>query len=200
MRRWLGELEDYVAIVVAMQGSLGGSSTGSIGVAYRSKPPTSLTPLAMLDTRSTNAGHVERHSPDYDPVGADEHDHVVSLPAAVHAIACWVREERDTPEPRSWTLVSELRYLRSMVDGCAIEQWVDDLHGEIKELHHKARLLAHDAPPGPMGHCLIATCAGTVFPATVKDAQGRHDGGRCDTCKDTYTGSRMAYLGAQEAG
>jgi hypothetical protein len=152
----------------------------------------------MLDTRSTSAEHVERHSPDYDPVGAEEHDHVTSLPSAVHAIACWVREEHETDGPSSWTLVSEIRYLVSAVDRCALAQWVDDLHGEIRELHHQARLLAHDAPPGPLGTCLSVGCGGTVFPATVKDSAGRHDGGRCSACSRPYTGPDLVRLGVSE--
>lgn len=198
MRLWLRELEDYVAVILAMQGSIGGKETGSIGVAYRSKPPVSLTPLAMMDSRSTSAEYVERHSPAFDPVGADEHDHVTSLPDAVHAIAVWVREERETSAPGAWTLVSELRYLRGEVDGCALEQWVDDLHGEVKELHHKARMLAHDAPPGPLGTCLSIDCGGTVYPASVKDSAGRHDGGRCNACSRTYNGPDLVRLGVSE--
>lgn len=198
LRRWLTELEDYVAVILAMQGTIGGQATGSIGVSYRSKPPVSLTPMAMMDRRSTTADYVERNSPAFDPVGAEDHDHVTSLPEAVHAIATWIREERGAQEPRSWTLVSELRYLRGEVDGCAIEQWVDDLHSEIKELHHKARMLAHDAPPGPLGTCLSIECEGTVFPASVKDSSGRHDGGRCSACSRTYNGPDLVRLGVSE--
>ena len=135
-----------------------------------------------------------------DAVGHEAHDHVRSLPTAVHGIAEWVRGERDESNPTKWTLVSELRYLATTVDWCAQQPWVDDLNSDLRELHATARLLAKDQPPGPMGRCLVATCDGTVFPATVKDSSGRHYGGRCDTCGDTYTGTRLLRLGAQEAG
>jgi hypothetical protein len=200
MRLWLRELEDYVAVILAMQGSIGGKETGSIGVAYRSKPPVSLTPLAMLDSRSTTAEYVERHSPDFDPVGAEEHDHVTSLPAAVHAIAVWIRGEREVSEPPSWTLVSEVRYLVGEVDGCALEQWVDDLHGEIKELHHKARIVAKDAPR-PVGKCLTIDCDGMVF-WEIRDRLAV-ERARCSNraCGRIYTGLDLVRLGAaQEAG
>lgn len=200
MRGYLRELEDHVAIILSMRGSIGSKPHGSVGVSFGSKPPVSLTSLALLDTRSTTADHVERNSPAFDPVGADEHDHVRSLPSAIHDTAVWIRGERDESDPKSWTLVSELRYLATVLDWCAQQQWVNELHDDLRDLHVTARALAKDKPPGPLGHCLVATCSGTVFPATVRDAQGRHDGGRCDTCKDTYTGSRLAYLGAQEAG
>lgn len=198
MRQHLRDLEDYVAIILAMQGSIGSKPHGSIGVSFGSKPPMSLTPLALLDTRSTTADHVERDSPDFDPVGADEHDHIRSLPSSVHALAVWVRDERDESEPTSWTLVGELRYLATTLDWCAQQQWVDELHADLKELHGQARSLAKDKPPGPLGHCLTVDCKGTVFPASIKDSGGRHDGGRCDECNRPYTGPDLVRLGVSE--
>lgn len=198
MRLWLRELEDYAAIIVAMRSTPSAHPTGCIGVAWGSKPPASLTRLAVMDTRSVTAEEVERKSPDFDPVGADEHDYVRSIPSAVHGIAAWIREERDLSEPRSWSLVSELRFLVAEVSACAVEQWVDELHAELKELHHHARSLAKDTPPGPLGHCLTLDCKGTVYPAMVKDSAGRHDGGRCDACSRPYTGPDLVRLGASE--
>lgn len=198
MRGYLRDLEDYVAIILSMRGSIGSKPHGSIGVSFASKPPMPLTPLALLDTRSTTAGDVERNSPAYDPVGADEHDHVRSLPAAIHAIAAWIREEQDASQPRSWTLVSELRYLATALDWCAGQQWVDELHSDLRELHAQARALAKDSPPGPLGHCLTVGCEGIVFPASIKDSAGRHDGGRCDTCQRPYTGPDLVRLGVSE--
>lgn len=282
IRRMLRELEDYVAVVLSMRGSIGSKPHGSVGVSFASKPPMSLTAAALLDVRSAapdapdvggrrepgresvrtvllrdegrctwltgqpaggphaylagefdpawrcpaRASRVDtianpdeldpdnlrtlcgphlawsrrkRALPDVvDPVGHEAHDHVRSLPSAVHGIAEWVRSERDESNPANWTLVSELRFLATAVDWCAQQPWVDDLHSDLRELHTTARALAKDQPPGPMGHCLIATCSGTVFPASIKDSSGRQDGGRCDTCGDTYTGTRLLRLGAQE--
>lgn len=198
MRLWLRELEDYAAIIVAMRSTPSAHPTGSTGVAWGSKPPASLTRLAVMDTRSVSGEEVERKSPDFDPVGADEHDYVRSIPSAVHGIAVWLREEREQSEPASWTLTSELRFLRTEIQACAIEQWVDELHSELKELHHHARSLARDSPPGPLGQCLTLDCKGTVYPAAVKDSQGTHDGGRCDTCQRPYTGPDLVRLGVSE--
>lgn len=198
MRRWLREMEDYAAIMLSMRGSIGSKPHGSVGVSFGSKPPTPLTPIAMLDPRSTSAEHVEQNSPDFDPVGVDEHDHVRSLPSAIHGIACWLREERDLSEPTSWTLASELRFLRAEVQACAAEQWVNELHGDLKELHRQARVVAKDSPPGPLGHCLTVTCDGTVFPASIKESDGRHDGGRCNACQRAYTGPDLVRLGVSE--
>jgi len=198
MRRWLTEMEDYTAILLAMRGSIGSKPHGSIGVSFGSKPPTPLTPIAALDSRSTTAAEVERKSPDFDPVGVDEHDYVRSLPSAVHGIAAWLREERETSEPTSWTLVSELRFVRVQLAACASEQWVQELHGDLRELHRHARSLAKDTPPGPLGHCLTVTCEGVVFPASIKDSDGRHDGGRCNACQRAYTGPDLVRLGVSE--
>lgn len=198
MRRWLRELEDYVAIMLSMQGSIGSKGHGSIGVSFGSKPPMSLTSIALLDPRSTSAEHVEANSPAFDPVGVEEHDHIRSLPTAIHGIACWIREERDQSEPSTWTLVSELRYLAGQVSACAIEQWVGELYSDLGELHRQARVIAKDSPPGPLGACLSLGCEGVVFPASVKDSAGRHDGGKCVACLRTYTGLDLVRLGVSE--
>ena len=198
MRLWLRELEDYATIITVMRTAPSAHPTGSIGVAWTSKPPMPLTPLAALDTRSITADEVTAKNPDVDPAGVDEHDYVRSIPSAIHGIAAWLREERELPEPRSWTLSSELRFLRGEVSACAVEQWVDELHGELKELHHHARAMAKDSPPGPLGHCLTLDCKGTVYPAAVHDTAGRHDGGRCVTCQRAYTGPDLVRLGVSE--
>lgn len=198
MRRWLREMEDYAAIIAAMGVVRSAHPTGSIGVAWGSKPPMPLGPLAVLDTRSVSADEVKAKNPDADPVGVDEHDYVQSIPSAIHGIAAWLREERDLSEPRSWTLASELRFLVGEIAGCAVEQWVDELHAELKELHHHARAMAKDSPPGPLGHCLTLDCKGTVYPAAVHDSAGKHDGGRCDTCQRPYTGPDLVRLGVSE--
>lgn len=277
MRLWLRELEDYAAIMLGMLGSIGSKGHGSLGVSFGSKPPMSLTPVAMLDPRSadpildeepaalhpdtvtavivrddlrctwisglpvgggyaymageyeadrrceaaaTGVGYIANHEendhanlralcgphrargvrlPDGpDPTGTDIHDHVRSLPSSIHGIACWIREEREQSEPSTWTLVSELRYLRAEISACALEQWVNELHDELKELHHHARSLAKDSPPGPLGHCLTLDCKGTVYPTAIKDSEGKHDGGRCDACQRPYSGPDLVRLGVSE--
>lgn len=201
MRRWLRELEDYAAILLAMRGSIGSKPHGSIGVSFGSKPPAKLTVTALLDPRSTNGDHVREHSPDFDPVGADEHDHVRSLPSSIHGIACWIREEREESEPSGWTLVSELRYLRGQISGQAVEQWVDDLHSDLKELHRQARTLAKDSPR-PLGPCLSIDCDGMVFWDIHEKNGKRVDQARCvnSECRRLYSGPDLVRLGAaQEA-
>lgn len=198
MRLWLRELEDYAAIIAALAVVPAAHPTGSIGVAWGSKPPMPLTPLAALHKGSKTREEVERNSPNFDPVGAEEHDYVPSIPNSVHGIAQGVREARDQAEPRAWTLVSELRFLRGEIQSCAVETWVDDLHDNLRQVHHHARSMAKDSPPGPLGHCLTLDCKGTVYPAAVHDSAGRHDGGRCDACQRTYTGPDLVRLGVSE--
>lgn len=202
MRRWLRELEDYVTIVVGMLGSIGSKPNGSIGTSFGSKPPMSLTPVALLDPRSTTPDAIEENSPAFDPVGAEEHDHIRSLPSAIHGIATWIREEREQSEPATWTLVSEIRFLRGEVSACAIEQWVDELHADLKELHHQARTLAKDTPR-PLAPCLSVGCEGMVFWDVREENGKRIDQARCanPTCRRTYTGPDLVRLGAaREAG
>lgn len=195
MRRWLTELEDYaVVIAVTMAPLAAGITEGSVGRAFGSRAPADDAKATLLDYRSGAGAAVYRLR---DPRDMDD-DPVRSLPGSVHGIACWLRSERDESEPVRWTLASELRYLRTAVDWCAQQQWVDELHADLKELHGQARMLAKDTPPGPLGHCLTVGCEGVVFPATIKDSDGRHDGGRCSACSRPYTGPDLVRLGVSE--
>lgn len=193
-RRWLREIEDYAAVIVSDMDPDRGPMVGSIGAAFGSRPPLSVEKATLLDFRSGGGAAVWRLR---DPRDMDD-EPIRSLPGSVHGIACWIREERGEDEPREWTLVSELRYLRGQIEGCALEQWVDELHEDIGELHRQARRLAHDVPPGELGHCLTVTCDGLVYPALVRDSQGEHDGGRCSGCERTYTGLDLVRLGVAE--
>jgi hypothetical protein len=121
-----------------------------------------------------------------------------SLPGSIHGLAVWLREEAELDEPDSWTLVSELNYLIGRIQVCSFSQWVTELHEDIRELHAQARRLAKDTPPGPLGHCLTVTCEGVVFPASIKDSAGKHDGGRCNACSRTYNGPDLVRLGVSE--
>ena len=282
MRRFIRDLEDYVAVILSTRGSIGSKPHGSVGVAFGSKPPMSLTAAALLDVRSAApdapedevrrqphrdtvgtvllrdegrctwlTGHLAggafhylagEYNPEWrcparatqvatianpdefdpdnlrslcgphlswarrrqtlpdvvDPVGRESHDHVRSLPAAVNGIAMWVRGEKDESNPTTWTLVSELRYLATQVDWCAQQAWFNDLYDDLRDLHAIARTLAKDTPPGPLGHCLTLDCKGTVYPATVKDSTGKHDGGQCAVCQRPYTGPDLVRLGVSE--
>lgn len=197
MRRWLRELEDYAAVIMSTMAPAASQPVGSVGAAFGSRPPVSVEKVTFLDYRSGAGAAVWRLR---DPRDMDD-EPIRSLPGSIHGLAVWLREESEVDEPAKWTLVSELHYLLGQVDSCAYSQWVPELYDDLKELHQQGRRLARDAPPGPLGHCLVTTCSGMVFPATIRDGEGRHDGGRCDACGDTYTGVRLLRLGvAEEAG
>lgn len=194
MRRWLRELEDYAAVIMSTLAPTASPTVGSIGSAFGSRPPLNVEKVTFLDYRSGAGAAVWRL---HDPRDMDD-EPVRSLPGSIHGLAVWLREEAELAQPDTWTLVSELNYLIGQVDSCAYSQWVSELHEDIRELHVQARRLAKDAPPGPLGHCLTVTCEGVVFPATIKDSDGRHDGGRCGACSRPYTGPDLVRLGVSE--
>ncbi len=193
MRRWLVELEDYVTILVATMGPLRSMDAGSIGTAFGSRLPIRADVVTFLDYRSGGGTAVFRLR---DPRDMDD-EPIRSLPGGIHGIACWIREERGDSEPASWTLVSELRYLRTQIDNCAFEQWVNELHSDLKELHTQARSLAHDSPR-PLAHCLSDDCEGMVFWVIKEENGTRVDEARCAACRRIYTGPDLVRLGVAE--
>lgn len=193
MRRWLVELEDYVVILLATMGPLRSMDTGGIGTAFGSRLPIRADVATLLDYRSGAGAAVFRLR---DPRDMDD-EPVRSLPGGIHGIACWIREERGDSEPTSWTLVSELRYLRTQIEECSFAQWVDELHSDLKELHSQARSLARDSPR-PLAHCLETTCEGMVFWVIKEEGGKRVDEAKCATCQRRYSGTDLVRLGAAE--
>lgn len=194
MRDWLRDLEDYAAILAASAApSPTGPRTGSIGAAFGSRPPINTDIASFLDYRSGGGAAVWRLR---DPRDMDD-EPIRSLPGSIHGIAAWLRDEHDQEHPARWTLISELRYLRGQIDACAVESWVDELHDDLRELHHQARQFAHDVPRA-LGHCLTATCEGLVFWVMRERAGQRVDEARCVGCGRTYTGLDLVRLGAAE--
>ena len=194
MRRWLRELEDYAAVIMSTMAPASGQPVGSVGSAFGSRPPVSVEKVTFLDYRSGAGAAVWRLR---DPRDMDD-EPIRSLPGSIHGLAVWLREESEVDEPAKWTLVSELHYLLGQVDSCAYSQWVSELYSDIRELHQQGRRLARDTPPGPLGHCLTVGCEGVVFPATINDSDGKHDGGRCSVCQRPYTGPDLVRLGVSE--
>jgi hypothetical protein len=144
-----------------------------------------------------HANQQRRVAANFDPVGWEGHDNVRSLTGSIHGIARWLREERGDEQPKTWTLVSELRYLRTQVDACALEQWVNELHEDLKDLHDQARSMAHDAPR-PLAHCLDVECEGMVFWVIKEEGGKRVDEAKCATCQRRYSGTDLVRLGAAE--
>lgn len=195
MRRWLIELEDYAVILLATMGPLRDQTIGSIGVAFTSRLPIRDDVATLLDYRSGAGAAVHRLR---DPRDMDD-EPIRSLPGGIHGIACWIREVHGGSEPTQWTLVSELRYLRTQIEACSFAQWVDELHSDLKELHSQARSLAHDAPK-PMAHCLEVDCGGMVFWIIKEDNGKRVDEARCANpdCRRPYTGTDLVRLRVAE--
>lgn len=194
MRGWLVDLEDYADVLAAsLAPTPTGPRTGSIGSSFGSRPPINTDIATFLDYRSGAGAAVWRLR---DPRDMDDQP-IRSLPGTIHGIAAWLRDENDQTQPTTWDLASELRYLRGQIDACAIESWINEVYDDLRELHHQARGFAHDAPR-PLGHCLTIDCDGMVYPATIKDSAGKHDGGRCSACSRSYTGPDLVRLGVSE--
>jgi hypothetical protein len=184
MRRQLRELEDYAVILAATVGPLrGGPARRSPG--YGSKSPARDDVIVMLDYRSRTGGEGDD----------DEESPMRSLVGGIRTLACWLREEAEQSDPRRWTLTSEIAYLLGRIESCAMEQWVDELSSDIRELHGQARALSHDQPTGPLGTCLGVGCGGQVYRLTMPG----DDGARCSVCLRLYDGLDLVRLGAQGA-
>lgn len=117
IRGWLRDLEDYAAILAATPEPAREPTTGSPGAAFGSRPPLDIRVATFLDPRSGGGTSVWRLR---DPRDMDD-EPIRSLPGSVHGIAVWLREERDHDQLTRWTLASEIRYLLTQVDACAVE-------------------------------------------------------------------------------
>lgn len=197
MRRWLTDLEDYAVIIItATIAGLHRPAEGALGGAYDSEPPIDMDASAFLDVRSGAGAAVHRLR---DPRDAED-EPTRSLPGSVHGIACWIRDELDTSTVTNWTVISELRYLRTQIDRCASEQWIDELHSDIAELYLQGRRIAGDAPQRPLGTCLEVGCGGAVYWVLDHnpDPAARKDKARCRACRRPYTGLDLIRLGVAE--
>lgn len=195
LRRILRELEDYAAILAATLNPLASENQAATGNTPHSTPPLRVDAATMLDYRSnadsatwclTSTAHTWRHRT---PSDMDDHPYR-SLPGSIHGISQWIREERGDSEPTHWTLISELRYLRTQISNAAHTTWIDELHNDLQELHHQAAQLAHDQPR-PLGPC--THCTGTVYWETTGRGTDRA------TCTGpnhhTYAGLDLIQLG-----
>lgn len=180
MRRWLREIEDYSAATTAAPGRGGDGGRRSPG--YGSRPPARLDVMAARDPRTVPH-----------PVGSDDIDgDVRSTLSTLDSLARWIAEEAGDLRPtHAPTIASEARYLRSRIDWCRGQQWIDELAADIAELHRQCRRLAGDPPPTPVAQC---QCGGPLWPcgdtATV--------GVRCGDCGAAYAGLDLLRI-AQEA-
>lgn len=233
MVRWLRDIEDYAVVLQITAGTARTVTNGSIGTAFGPRLPIRENIAVFLDPRSrVLPPRHDKPDPDakvtddgLDPAeltadGLDRHvddpDPVRSLPGSIHGIATDLRDRLDQSEPHRWTLVSELHYIASQVEGQAHSIAVGELHTDIKELHATARSLAHDSPPGHLGSCM--SCGALVFPVLlrtddppgqrrgpggqVSEFQGFEEAARCSNkpCDRLYRGLDLVRLGvAQEA-
>lgn len=198
LRRMLTELEDYAVIIATttIAGLHRPAAGASSGDAYDSEAPINADASTYLDVRSAGGASVIWW---WNPL-VDDIEPTRSLPGSVHGIACWIRDEMQTSHPAGWTVISELRYLRTQIDRCADEQWIDELHSDIAELHRQGQRIAGDAPQRPLGACLKVGCDGFVYWVLDPnpDPVARKDKARCRACRRPYTGLDLVRLGVAE--
>ncbi|WP_394621266.1 hypothetical protein JNUCC0626_19875 [Lentzea sp. JNUCC 0626] len=181
MQRHLREVETYAVIIRATKTPGRGQPAVRRAPGFGSSIPGRADALVADDYRSRSTGD----GPD------DVERDVRSLLGTLHGITSWLRQERDEPPPRgTLDLSREIGWLLPRVEWCATQQWVDELAGDISELHHQARRLAGDSPPKAVGPCLTASCTGRVYPALILDhrtaLRQRVEGGRCSRCPRIY--------------
>lgn len=169
LTRALRELEAYLEYLPhAIQPVRG--TTGRMSPGYRSTPPMRLEVTAAMDRDSLS----------------DEEAEVRSLTGGVAAIRLMIAEAREE-EPGEW-----ISYIRSTLQWCATQPWVDDLADDVFDLHRIARRLAKDDPQKPLGDCLNVACGGKVR----WGGPGRP--ARCGECKRSYDGLDLVRLGVNE--
>lgn len=192
IQRRLRELETYAAVLHAFTAPTRGPATGTRAPGYSSRSPANDDVIVALDGRSTANGS-----------GPDDVDEpVLSIPAGVHDLAVWMREEHQLQHPRWWTITSEVAYLLGRVAYAAMHRWCTEFDKQIADLHRQARGLARDQPARPISECRVVGCGGYVYPATLRESDGTtHDGTRCARCLRVYTGLDLVRLyQAQGAG
>jgi hypothetical protein len=200
MRRWLDDLENYAVILLTALGRLRDQTTGSLGVAFGPRIPIALNVSSMLDPRTSTSTPPD----DADPVGWEPHDQAAALTATIHQLAADRRHAREESEPRTWTLVGELRYLRTQLAGVAMERTVGNFFEQLAGLHRAARAAAHDQPRD-LGPCLMVGCDdGRVhWLASQRRVDGEwkiqgtgEDRARCTGCLTVYSGLDLVRLAA----
>lgn len=110
---------------------------------FGSRSPARDDVIVALDYRSRTAGD----GPD------DEDQPTRSILGSLHQLARWIREEQDVNAPLNITVATEIGYLIGAMDFCAHQTWIDDVAGDLRELHAQCRRLAGDQPPKPIGRC-----------------------------------------------
>lgn len=173
-------------------------TTGRMSPGYGSRSPARDDVLVALDPRSW-PGDVDEHGEAITRRPDDTPTWMRSIPGTLHGIAAAIADQRTEQLPDD-----HLGYIRRTLYWCAQQTvldpdgvrhpWIDDLAGDLIELHHQARQLARDQPQAPLGDCLTVTCDGRVHwggpgkPAT------------CAACQRVYDGLDLVRLSAaQEA-
>jgi len=142
LRHTLRGIEVYAHLLTIMTLPLQGRGERR-SPGFGSRSPARDDVIVALDYRSRAAGD----GPD------DEDQPTRSILGSLHQLARWIREEQDVNAPLNITVATEIGYLIGAMDFCAHQTWIDDVAGDLRELHAQCRRLAGDQPPRPIGRC-----------------------------------------------
>lgn len=196
--RVLRELENYT-LMLAVSTTPARRRTERRAPGFGSRSPARDHVLAALDPRSL-PGDVDADGRPLPHRPEDTAAWPRSITASIAGIAEWLRDEQDHPHPGGRSLFSrDLGYLRTALDWCSRQPWIDELADDLRELHAQARAHTGDAPPPPLGTCLNVGCEGLVYPATIghhdeHGEDGPRDGARCRDCRRVYDGLDLIRL------
>lgn len=174
LQHHLRDLDTYWDLLPLLAAPTRGA-TGRGSPGYASRSPARDDVLVMLDIRSSG----DVYGPD------DLDDPLVSLPTGVAHIVTWVRQL--DPSPPRWAGIG---YLLSRVPHVAMTTHIALFASQVRILHGRARALAHDQPPRPLGTCTAAECDGAVFQTWRDEGVGA----RCRACSKIYTGLDLLDL------
>lgn len=160
---------------------------GRRGPGFATRSPASDWVIAMRDHRSTRL------------VSGDPH----SVPGVLAAWCGLVAEVRDVIPPAR-SVQSLARFLDAHLDWVSRQDWVDELHGELRELHTQLRMATGGGGQPPVGRC-IEPVEGGECGAPIYMPRGEKPRApdepitdlpelRCPACDSRYTGRRLILL------
>lgn len=200
VRRWLRAIESYEQIRSCAAAALPARrSAGSQirGTGYGSMPPCDLDVLTAGDPRSTRLP-LDRA---FDAVTDDE-EPLYYILGVLESEARNARESLGDPQPFSRaTLMGEIGYLLYATERIAYEDWWDDYHHAIRDLHGDSRRVARDSANDTVAPCIAVGCDGRVLWQydVHLPPERRRDAARCVDCGRSYEGIDLLRLRVQEA-
>ena len=111
--------------------------------------------------------------------------------------ATLIREQRNYPKPQTpTTILSETQTIHRNLDWAITQDWITDLHTELRDIKHALHSAIGDHAPRPVGTCPV------IHPDTDTECQGKlyqdRYGGMsvtCHKCGETWGETELRRLG-----